>query len=128
VLDGYIDAQLDRYGLTDADLLLVGFSQGTMMALHVGALRAHPVAGIVGYSGTLADADLAGRALSHPPVLLIHGDADSVVPFAALSRSARALEGLGFAVETHVSRGLDHSVDPDGLRRGAAFARRVLGA
>src|SRR5471032_3024039 len=76
VLDAFIDAELARHGLTEAQLALVGFSQGTMMALQVGPRRLRALAGIVGYSGMLADPEaLASEVRTRPPVLLVHGDA-----------------------------------------------------
>jgi len=126
-IDAFIDRKLEQYGLTESDLALVGFSQGTMMALHVGLRRPRPVAGIVGYSGALTGAEeLAGAAITTPPVLLIHGSADMVVPVSALHEAERALKPLGVEVTTHVSPGLGHSVDETGLRLGAAFLVRVL--
>lgn len=128
VLDGFIDAELDRHGLTEAELALVGFSQGTMMALQVGPRRPRPLAGVVGYSGMLADdAGLADPALTHPPILLIHGDADPMIPIASLRQATAALTRNGFEVESHVSRGLGHSIDLAGLQLGAGFLARVLG-
>lgn len=125
-LNAFIDSQLEHYGLTEDRLALVGFSQGTMVALHVGPRRAN-LAGIVGYSGMLADPDaLAAEVRSKPPVLLVHGDADPMVPFAALQQAVTALEPLGFDVSTHVSRGLGHSIDEAGLQLGGAFLTRVL--
>lgn len=127
-LDAFIDAELARHGLTEAELALVGFSQGTMMALHVGPRRVRPLAGIVGYSGMLADeAGLADPATTRPPILLIHGDADPMVPVAALHRAEVALTRNGFAVETHVSPGLGHGIDLPGLALGRRFLTRVLG-
>src|SRR5580692_6526605 len=116
VLDAFIDAELARYGLTEAELALVGFSQGTMMALQVGPRRRRPLAGIVGYSGMLADADaLSDPGVTRPPILLIHGDADPMIPIAAFHQAKDALVASGFAVESHVSPGLGHSVDLTGL-------------
>jgi phospholipase/carboxylesterase len=124
ILNRFIDAQLAAYGLTEDRLSLVGFSQGTMMALHVGLRR--PVAGIVGYSGMLADPEGLAGAPSKPPVLLVHGDADPMVPVAALQHAQAALEPRGFDVTSHVSRGLGHSIDEAGLRLGEQFLSRVL--
>ena len=127
ILDAYIDQQLAAYGLTEDRLALVGFSQGTMVALHVGPRRQRQLAAIVGYSGMLADPErLAAEARSKPPILLVHGDADPMVPVAALHRAAAELEPLGFEVTTHVSRGLGHSIDEPGLRLGAQLLSRVL--
>jgi phospholipase/carboxylesterase len=126
-LDAYIDAQLEAHGLGEAQLLLAGFSQGTMMALHVGPCRERPLAGIVGFSGMIADASgLAHRVRSKPPVLLVHGSADGVVPVAAIHEAETELHRLGFQVSKHVARGLGHGVDPVGLELGRDFARKVL--
>jgi phospholipase/carboxylesterase len=128
VLDAVIDAELARHGLSEAQLALVGFSQGTMMALQVGPRRANPLAGIVGYSGMLADeAGLADPQVTRPPVLLIHGDADPMIPIVAFDRARAALADAGFDVQSHVSRGLGHSIDMAGLQLGGAFLARVLG-
>jgi phospholipase/carboxylesterase len=125
-LDAFIDARLEDYGLSEKDLVLVGFSQGTMMALQVGLRRERQVAGILGYSGMLTGtATLAKELKSKPPVLLIHGSADPVVPVAALHEAKSELEKLGVDVSTYVSPGLGHSVDPTGLRLGAEFVTKV---
>ena len=127
ILDAFIDSQLAAYGLTEDRLALVGFSQGTMVALHVGPRRERRLAGIVGYSGMLADPDSPAEALrSRPPVLLVHGDADPMVPVAALGQAQAVLEPLGFEVATHISRGLGHSIDEAGVRLGEQFLSRVL--
>lgn len=121
-IDALIDRKLAQYDLTEADLALVGFSQGTMMALHVALRRPRPVAAVVGYSGMLTGAaELAHRDISKPPVLLVHGTADPVVPIAALHMAESELKRLGVAVTTHISYGVAHHVDPVGLRLGRDF-------
>ncbi|SEQ43590.1 phospholipase/carboxylesterase [Faunimonas pinastri] len=126
-LDGFLDAELQRHGLDESAVALVGFSQGTMMALHVGPQRKKTLAGIVGYSGLLADpASLALPSISKPPVLLVHGDGDNVVPVGSLLVAAQALGAAGLPVEWHVSRGIAHSIAPDGLSIGGEFLKRVL--
>jgi phospholipase/carboxylesterase len=128
-LEAFIDAELARHGLTEASLALVGFSQGTMMALQVGPARPRPLAGIVGYSGMLADETALAATDGAPraPVLLVHGDADPMIPIAAFQTAKAALERHGFAVESHVSPGLGHSIDYQGLSLGGAFLARALG-
>ena len=126
-IDAFIDRKLDQYGLTEADLVLVGFSQGTMMALHVGLRRARQVAAVIGYSGMMTGvAELAHKPIAKPPVLLVHGSADPVVPVAALHAAESELRRLGVDVSIHVSRGLAHSVDPVGLRLGREFSAKAL--
>jgi len=126
-IDAFIDRKLDQYGLSEADLAIVGFSQGTMMALHVGLRRKNGAAAIVGYSGMLTGVhDLSHRRLAKPPVLLIHGSADPVVPVAALHAAKADLQKLGIDVSTHISAGLGHSVDPVGLRLGGEFVAKAL--
>lgn len=128
-LDAFIDQQLAHYGLADDRVVLVGFSQGTMMALHVGPRRERQLAGILGYSGMLADiAGLAREMKTRPPVLLVHGSADPIVPVGAIHEAKAELHRLGFDVATHVSTGLGHSVDPAGLDLGRKFVGRVLGS
>lgn len=128
-ITAFVDRKLDQYGLSDAALALVGFSQGTMMALHVGLRRPGRVAAIVGYSGMLTGAhELKSGAGPKPPVLLIHGSADPVVPVRALHAAKHELEALGIAVESHVSAGVGHSVDPAGLRMGGDFVRKAFAA
>jgi phospholipase/carboxylesterase len=108
-------------------MALVGFSQGTMMALHVGLRRPAPIAGIVGYSGLLAGPEhLSGPNVRKTPVLLVHGDADPIIPVVALHAAVQSLGAAGFLTEWHVSPGLAHGIDEAGLRLGADFLRRVL--
>lgn len=126
-LDAFIDKQLEHYGLEDKDLVLVGFSQGTMMSLYAGPRRKERIAGVLGYSGALIwedDTDMA--SLQKPPIMLIHGDADDVVPVQASYQAKETLEAAGFDVETHVTSGLMHGIDEAGIRNGQAFFRRIF--
>jgi len=126
-LDEFITAELEAAGLPSSRLLLVGFSQGTMMALHVGLRRPEAVAGIVGISGMLiAPERLPAEIQSRPPVLLIHGTQDDVVPFRSMELAETALTAAGITVDTHVSPGVGHSIAQDGLAAATAFAKRVI--
>ena len=127
-IETFIDRKLDQYGLTDADLAIVGFSQGTMMALHVGLRRRQRVAAIVGYSGMLTGgAELRNEIKSKPPVLLVHGSHDPVVPVAQLHAAETVLRHLGVEVKTHISSGVAHTVDPVGLWLGCKFVASSFG-
>src|SRR5262245_36014114 len=122
ILDAFIDAELARRGLVDESLALVGFSQGTMMALHVAPRRARAVAAVVGYSGMLiAPQLLAAEIKSKPPVLLVYGTADPVVPYASLATAQAALADVGIAVKTETRPGLAHAIDEEGLALGGDF-------
>lgn len=126
-IDAFIERKLDQYGLTEANLATIGFSQGTMMALHVGLRRPRQVAAIIGYSGMLTGAhELFHLPITRPPVLLIHGSADPIVPVSALHAAKTQLEHLGINVTTHISPGIGHSVDPVGLRMGGEFVAKAF--
>lgn len=128
ILDGYLDQQLARLGLTEKDMALVGFSQGTMMSLFVGPRRANSIAGVVGYSGALIGPQfLADEMRAKPPVLLVHGMADQMVPFDAMAQAAAALKAVGIDVTTEARPGLPHSIDEVGLQKGGAFLRHHFG-
>ncbi len=125
ILDAFIDAELARLGLSDDRLALVGFSQGTMLALHVGPRREHQIAGIVGLSGALLDTSL-DDVKSRPPILLVHGDEDPMVPVGAYYTASEILERAGFPVTGHVSPGLGHGVDLAGVTLAKRFLAEVL--
>ena len=128
-LDAFLDDAMAREGVAARNVALLGFSQGTMMSLHVGPRRAEALAGIVGFSGRLlAPERLADEARTRPPVLLVHGDQDDVVPPQSLPLAAEALEAAGFEkLFAHVMKGTGHGIAPDGLSVALAFLRDVFG-
>ncbi len=126
-LNAYLDSVLADEGIGADRMALVGFSQGTMMSLHVAPRRADALAGVVGFSGRMvAPETLQADALSRPPVLLLHGDADDVVPPQSMPQAADALVAAGFETYTHVMRGTAHGIAPDGLSVALAFLREKL--
>jgi phospholipase/carboxylesterase len=128
VLDAFLDRELDLYRLGADRVALVGFSQGTMMALQVAPRRPSRLAGVVGYSGLLPGPEyLKAETVTRPPMLLVHGDADQVVPVMALQQAVRALTEALITAEGHVRPGLAHGIDQVGIELGAAFLQRVLG-
>ena len=128
-LDAFLDAELKRHGLGPRALALVGFSQGTMMALGVGLARRPAPAAIVGYSGALANVEMLPSGPSAAPaILLVHGDADTVIPVDAMFMAREALAQAGLAVEWHVAEGIGHGIDPYGLQLGSAFLRQAFAA
>jgi phospholipase/carboxylesterase len=132
-LDQFLDAELVRRKLPASAMALVGFSQGTMMALHAGLRRPQPPAAIVGYSGIFvlphnaAPDTVAGDIKAKPPVLLIHGDQDELIPVQALLMGSQALASLEVPVEWHISPGVGHGIDQEGLRHGGEFLARRFG-
>ena len=126
LLDRFLDAELARYALSADRLVLVGFSQGTMLALHVGVRRAAAPAAIIGYSGLLAGPEHLAEARVRPPILLVHGETDELIPLAALHLAREALAQAGLPVEWHVRPGLGHGIDPGGQRMAAHFMATIL--
>ena len=127
LVDAFLDEELAQHGLTDADLALVGFSQGTMMSLHLGPRRPRPMACILGFSGALVGGEaLPDQVRSRPPVMLIHGDADDVVPVQALFGAVDGLQAAEIPVQWIVRPDLPHSIDPEGIAAGGRFLREML--
>lgn len=133
ILDAFLDAELARVGLDETRLALVGFSQGTMMALHVGLRRPRAPAAILGYSGVLVGPDRLAEATARdsrgapPPILLVHGDQDQLIPFEALFESAEALAKANIPCQWHLSLGVAHGIDNGGLQHGGLFLAKSFG-
>ena len=127
-LQPFLDAELVRLGLPPDAYALIGFSQGTMMALHAGLRREVPPRGIVGYSGRLLAPESLAAELTHSaPVLLAHGTADDVVPMSCSQEAEQLLRANGIPVQTLWCEGVSHEVDTAGTEAGVAFLRQVLG-
>ncbi len=128
-LNAFLDALMVDEDVLPEQVALFGFSQGTMMALHVAPRREDAVAGVVACSGRLLRPELLqDEAISKPPVLLVHGDADDVVPPQSLPEAAEALQGAGWTeVYAHVMKGTGHGIAPDGLSIALAFLRDKCG-
>ena len=126
-LDAFIDAQMDHHGLTENNTLVLGFSQGAMMALHVGLRREKPLAGLIAHSGMLVGEQLLATEIkARPPVLLTHGAIDDVVPAAALPIALAALKSSGVPVEAHEMPGLGHGIDEPTIRLDLRFLLDVF--
>jgi len=132
-LDAFLDQELARHSLPASKLAIVGFSQGAMMALHVGLRRETAPAAIVGYSGLLVLEDgkgpesLKATLRAKPPILLIHGDRDDVVPVEMFFFSKEALAAAELPCQWHLSAGIGHGIDPEGLRQGGLFLIQAFG-
>ena len=127
-LDAWLTQAMAEEGVSPERTAIVGFSQGTMMALGVVPGRPEPLAGIVGFSGRVVDPRALEQARAKPPVLLVHGDMDDVVPVSALSEAETALRAAGFDVRSHISRGVPHGIAPDGLGLALTFLKQRLGS
>lgn len=127
ILADFIDSQGRKYNIPYDKIALVGFSQGTMMSLYVGPRLKQQLAGIVGYSGAFIEEEGTDLASLHkPPVLLIHGMADMVVPVTAYYHAKDKLESAGFKVEGGVTPMLPHSIDMRGIQDARNFLKRIL--
>lgn len=123
-LEQFLDAELAALGLPPERLVLAGFSQGAMLALHLGLRRKIPPAAIIGFSGLLAAPPPEGGP--RPPVLLTHGDADTVIPVAALFAAAGALGRAGVPLQWHLARGMGHGIDEAGVMLAGLFMAQAL--
>jgi len=126
-LDHFLDQELQRHGLAQGALALVGFSQGAMMALHCGLRRPVPPAAILAYSGTLVGPEHLGTVKTKPPVLLVHGDQDTIIPVDALFETMAALGKAEIPCQWHLASGVAHGIDPEGLRHGGLFLAQNFG-
>ena len=128
ILNQFIDDHMKKYDIPANHVALVGFSQGTMMSLYV-APRREALAGVLGYSGALLGGEgLVGQHnISRPPICLIHGEMDPVVPVASWYHASTLLRQAGFDVTGHTTPGLVHSIDEAGIRAGGAFLENALG-
>ena len=126
-LEGFLESELKRLGLPPERLILCGFSQGTMMSLHVGLRRSVKPTAILGFSGMLTGPEsLPTLGADAPPILLVHGNVDQVIPPQALFLATGALGRAGALVQWHLTRGSGHTIDPDGLLLGAAFLAMAI--
>ena len=123
-LQEYLTAELERTGLTESEMALVGFSQGTMMTLHAAYRRSRPIAAVVGFSGLHAD---EGEAPVHPcPTLLVHGTSDQVLPVQMTLAASQTLNAINVPVQWHLRPGLAHGIDEVGLAYAADHLARYL--
>ncbi len=128
VLDAFLDSELAKHGLGDDKLALVGFSQGTMVALHVGLRRARQIAGIVGFSGMLVGPEHLSEVVNKAtPMLLVHGDQDQVIPIDALFMATDELGKAELTAQYHISLGVGHGIDPAGLKHAGQFIAQSFG-
>jgi phospholipase/carboxylesterase len=128
-VDAFLDAELARYRLGDHQLALVGFSQGAMTALYVAPRRRRAPAAALGFSGALLGGErLPEEVQSRPPVYLVHGDADEVVPVEATHAAVAGLQAAGIPVQWSIRPGLPHGIDPESVEHGAAFLAAAFAA
>lgn len=127
LLNAYLTEAMAEEGVTTAQTVLVGFSQGTMMSLYVAPRRDEAFAGVVGFSGRLVDEDLADEVKVRSPVVLIHGDQDEMINVSEMSVAETALRAAGFDVTSHISRGTGHGIAPDGFSVALEFLITKLG-
>jgi phospholipase/carboxylesterase len=125
-LNTFLDVLLAEYGLGPEALALFGFSQGAMMSLHISPRRNKSVAGVIACSGRLLIPELLQAEMRvKPPILLMHGDQDLVVPFTEMSKASDALMTADFDVYSHIMKGAGHSITPDGLGATLQFLKKI---
>lgn len=128
ILNMAIDTQMARFNLQPKDVALVGFSQGSMMSLYTAPRRAQALGAVVGISGAMLGFEKLGSELqSKPPVCLIHGEMDEVVPFQAMALAETALKHHGVPVESHARPRLGHGIDDQAIAIMETFLKRQFG-
>ncbi|MBV7409967.1 alpha/beta hydrolase [Maritimibacter sp. DP1N21-5] len=127
-IDAFLDIVMQAEEIGPEQLVVVGFSQGTMMSLQTLPQRDAPIAGLVAFSGRLLDPEhFAEHVKVRLPVLLIHGTADEMVPFNHFHEAGAILQDAGFTVYGHVQEGTGHGIAPDGLGAALSFMAERLG-
>lgn len=128
-LNAFLDARITGMKIAPQRIVLFGFSQGAMMAMHVAPRRDVALGGVVAIAGRLLRPErLAAETKVRPPMLLVHGDADQVVPFADMALAGQALDAAGFETFGHAMQGTGHGIANDGLSVALAFLRERLAA
>lgn len=126
VLVQFLKALWAQTGLGAKDTIVAGFSQGAMMALHVGLSLPEPLMGVIAFSGAFVAPPGFGSAdLPKPPVCIVHGDMDQVVEPVHGEQANAALVAAGYDVRYHVSHGVGHGIAPDGLAFATDFIASV---
>ncbi len=129
IIEDFIGQQLEKYNLGADKLVLSGFSQGTMMSLYTGPRYPNKIAGVLGYSGALVGGDGFTQdpdEFQKPPVHLIHGEADDIVPVAAWHHAKETLEKAEFTVSGYTTPGLPHGIDEQGIASGGEFLKSLF--
>jgi phospholipase/carboxylesterase len=120
-----LEAELAYWQVSFGRLALIGFSQGSIMAMHHVATSAEGAAGVVAYSGRLASAIVAQNGT---PLTLIHGEDDEVIPVRELEYAADAFSNAGYTVDAYALPGIGHTISADGVALGQEALERALGA
>ena len=126
ILDQFIESQLERFSLQYKDLILVGFSQGSMMSMYNSLRRKEEIAGVIAYSGKLIlPTDLSESINSKPRICIIHGKNDMVVPFENMIHAESLLRKLNIPHEVHAIEGLEHTINFKGISIAKEFLEKI---
>lgn len=118
----YIDRQLERLGLADDRLVVLGFSQGGGIAIEAALTRDRTCAALLAFTTSVRNKPtLSQRIRSRPPVLLVHGADDPVIDVSSLHRSVSTLSAVGLNVEHHICAGIGHTLNDEGVHVAAEF-------
>ena len=127
VFDAWLSEQIEEANVPADQVVLLGFSQGCMMCLEIGPRRSEQLGAVLGFSGRLIERErLKDELKTTPPILLVHGNADDVVPYESLAQATEGLRAVGLDVVAHTSPDTAHGIAPDGLQAAAAFLQRHL--
>lgn len=127
IVNKFVDSQLEVLGIGDDKLAFVGFSQGAMLSMYLGLSREKECAAVVAYSGAVPfPAALEPMISSRPPVCVVHGEEDVVIPFEYFGYTTDFLRRNSVRVDAHSLKGLDHSINNEGLEIGLKFIKDCI--
>jgi phospholipase/carboxylesterase len=127
IFEKYIEESLEKYNLTYKDIILVGFSQGAVLAIHAALRLKEKIMAVISFSGAMADPNNITRSemVSKPKIILIHGDCDSVLPCAYSIKAHRVLQNLNIPVELKIIKNLDHSINQQSIDYAINFIKEL---
>lgn len=127
ILLKFIEKQLQRFNLSYENLILIGFSQGSMMSIYQGLIMPKKIAGIISFSGKVVEPNSVGdKIISKPNICLIHGTEDSVLPFSNFQEAQIILNQHGVPFESHAIEHLDHTIDIRAVRIAQNFIKKIV--
>jgi len=127
ILQNYIEQNLVKYQLNFKDLILIGFSQGAMMAVQLALRLPEACQAVISYSGAIVKPDILAQEIkSKPPIMLFHGDKDQVLPAENLFNADQALEKMGIPARSYLLENVGHSISLEAIEMSQNFLKELI--